>query len=74
MDDETREALELTKEDLAAMLGAGEPAQVARRRAPAHSASVTMHSSEPAVEALLNGVNTGQARKVIREEQRLVSA
>lgn len=74
MDDETREALELTKDDLAAMLGEGEPAHVARRRAPAHSASVTVHSSQPAVEALLNGVNTGQARRVIRKEQRLVSA
>ena len=74
MDDETREALELTKADLVSMLEGGEPAKLSRRPPPALATTVIVHSSQPEVEALLNGVNAGQKREVIAREQRLVSA
>lgn len=58
VDDETREALELTKDELVEMLDAGEPAVLVRQ--PPRTAAVTMHSSNPEINKALNSTNCGQ--------------
>lgn len=59
MDDETRAALELTKDDLVAMLNASEPANVARTAPPRSVERVVLKSSEPHMNAFLHSKNEG---------------
>ncbi len=63
IDEETRAALTLTKDDLLAMLNASEPASVAHTRRPPREADrVALESSEPSVNALLRSRNEGPPR------------
>lgn len=74
MDDETREALELSKVDLVAMLRSGEPAPLLRSppdwsQAPPTTATVTVHSPDAAVDQALHTRNEGA--QVVRRRRRL---
>lgn len=63
VDEEAREALELSKDDLVEMLEAGEPATLAseapqKRRAV--RVFISVHSSDPSLDQMLHSTNDGE--------------
>lgn len=72
MDDETREALKMSKSQLVEMLAAGEPTELARQ-APG-AAPVTMHSTNPEVDKVLKSTSRGPAGFRVLEPNRVRTA